>query len=621
MFRWLQRIGGLAALCIGATGTFAVDLRTGVPEGNIEVYLNVLVSSALNPANDFAFIDLVPFNDGTGRLAVSTIQGGVRVLDANGRLLSTSLLTKAQTGLVLPQEAGLTGIVFHPDFNNVGTFGYGKFYTITTEASENNGGLPDASVDFPFHNGSNNEEHQDVIREWDLKTFGNVPGNAANNQFTGLTNASSREILRLDHPGPFHNIVDLAFNPTSLPADPDYGMLYITSGDGGNRTGHDRTAAAQNLGTPFGKVLRIDPDPTGHTIVRTNAHSGLPAYGVPSDNPYAADDVPETRTSPTLAEVWAQGFRSPWRMTFDRQTGKMYIGDVGENLYEEVDFVEKGKNYGWGHMEGTHDGTLVAGDGTLVPGLTLPIIELGHNAASIPVNERASNSINGGFVYRGTAIPQLVGKYVFSDLGQNFDSSALFYAVVDPSDPDGDVGDVFEFELSAVSPLFEDGTQVLPERIFSVGEDLNGEIYMIGGPDPRQAFDPNRPSVIIRLAPKVLAGDLTGDGFVTGLDWTAFKNGQNASFTGLSSLESYVLGDLDGDSDQDLFDFRLFRTYYDQANGAGAFDLLLSVPEPTSIALTLFLICPSFAFRFLSHRKCVHNQFTQLTLVENIKSK
>ena len=89
----------------------------------------------------------------------------------------TSLLTKAQTGLVLPQEAGLTGIAFHPDFNHIGTFGYGKFYTITTEASENNGGLPDASVDFPFHNGTNNEEHQDVVREWDLSAFGNVPGN------------------------------------------------------------------------------------------------------------------------------------------------------------------------------------------------------------------------------------------------------------------------------------------------------------------------------------------------------------------------------------------------------------------------------------------------------------
>ena len=114
-------------------------------------------------------------------------------------------------------------------------------------------------------------------------------------------------------------------------------------------------------------------------------------------------------------------------------------------------------------MEGTHDGTLLSGDGTLVPGLTLPIIELGHS--------NASRSINGGFVYRGSAIPELYGKYVFADLGQGFNSSAIFYAIVDPADPDGDVGDVFEFKLNPTSPKFENNTQELPERIFSIGED------------------------------------------------------------------------------------------------------------------------------------------------------
>jgi len=582
------RFGAIVALWFSASTALALDLRTGVPEGNIEVYLNMLVSTALNPSTDFAFIDLAPFNDGTGRLAVCTIQGGVRVIDSNGHLLANSLLTKAQTGLVLPQEAGLTGIAFHPDFNHVGTFGYGKFYTITTEANENNGGLPDASVDFPFHNGTNNEEHQDVVREWDLAMFGNVPGNAANSQFTGLTNANSREILRVDQPGPYHDVVDLAFNPVAQPGDSDYGNLYITSGDGGDRTGYDRTASAQNLGTIFGNVLRINPDPAANPLVRTSAHSAQLAYSVPSDNPYAADDPQETKTSTTLAEIWANGFRSPWRMNFDRLTGKLYVGDVGENLWEEVDDVQKGKNYGWGYMEGTHDGTLVAGDGTLVPGLTLPIIELGHN--SVPVNQRGSDSISGGFVYRGTAIPELYGKYVFADLGQGFDSSAIFYAIVDPNDPSGHVGDVFEFKLSSVSPRFEFGTQELPERIFSVGEDTNGELYFIAGPDPRQAFDPNRHSLILRVSPKVIAGDLNGDGFVNAGDWTLFKAGQSINFAGLSSLDSYSHGDMDADLDHDLTDFLLFRTAFDQVNGAGAFESLTGVPEPSSIALISFVL-------------------------------
>jgi hypothetical protein len=574
----------LAAFSIGPTTALALDLRTGVPEGDVEVYFDVLVSTPLDPATDFAFIDLAPFNDGTGRLAVSTIQGGVRVINADDQLNPTSLLTKAQTGLVLPQEAGLTGIAFHPDFNHVGTFGYGKFYTITTEASENNGGLPDTNVDFPFHNGSNNEEHQDVVREWDLSTFGNVPGNALNNQFTGIQ-ANSREILRVDQPGPFHNVVDLAFNTHALPADPDYGILYITAGDGGDRTGYSRTTSAQDLRTIFGNVLRIDPDPTAHPLVRTSANSGVPAYSIPSDNPYNGDDSLETKTSSTLAEIWAHGFRSPWRLNFDRATGKLYLGDVGENLWEEVDLVERGKNYGWGAMEGTHDGTLVPGDGTLLPGLTLPIIELGHNSGSVPIDQRGSSSIDGGFVYRGSAIPELFGKYVFADLGQGFESSALFYAIVDQNDPDGDIGDVFEFKLSAASPNFENGAQELPERIFSVGEDMDGEIYLIAGPDPRQPFNPNRPSLIIRLAPQVVFGDLNGDLSINAGDWSLFKAGQGSNFTGLSSLESYSLGDLDGDRDHDLSDFLLFRTAYDAANGAGALEAQFGVPEPASIVL------------------------------------
>ena len=234
----------VAALQIGSAAAWALNLRSGVPEGDIEVLFDVVVSQTLDAANEFAFIDLAPFPDGTGRLAVSTIQGGVRVIDATDNLSPTHLLTKAQTELVLPQEAGLTGIAFHPDFNSVGNFGYGKFYTITTERRQSQGGLPDTSVDFPF----GSEEHQDVVREWELNAFGGVPGNAANNAFSG-TLANSRELLRVDQPGPFHNVVDLAFNTHAGPLDADYGMLYITSGDGGAgvQTNQQRAEDAESV--------------------------------------------------------------------------------------------------------------------------------------------------------------------------------------------------------------------------------------------------------------------------------------------------------------------------------------------------------------------------------------
>jgi glucose/arabinose dehydrogenase len=584
--------------CLSQSTGWALDLRSGVPPGDIEVTLDVVVEQALDPATEFAFIDLVPFPDGTGRLAVSAIQGTIRVIDAAGNLLPTPLMTKAQSGTVLPQEAGMTGIAFHPDFNNAGTFGYGKLYTITTERRGSQGGVPMAQVDFPF----TNENYQDVIREWDLSTFGEVPGNASNNSFSG-TRANSREIMRVAQPGPFHNVPDLTFNTSAAPNDPDYGILYISAGDGGNpagmsvsQGGNFRALGAQDLSTIYGNVLRINPNPTAHALVRTSALTGQPSYSIPSDNPFyddAADGGTETRSSSTLAEIWANGLRSPWRMTFDRETGEMYIGDVGEDRWEEINRIKRAENYGWGQMEGSQDGTFISGDGTLLPGLTRPIVELPHDTAS--------DSITGGFVYRGSALPELVGKYVFADLGQNYQSSAIFYAIVDPDDPDGEVGEVFEFQLSPLAPKFENNTQLMPERIFSVGEDEAGELYLMAGPDPRQPFDPNRPSLVLRLAaaPYVpLLGDFNDDGLVNATDWVAFKAGQGSNFSGKTLLEARAMGDLDGDFDHDLEDFIVFRVIYEQQNGAGSFAALTRhVPEPTTFSLAACWCLPLLGYR------------------------
>jgi hypothetical protein len=264
----------------------------------------------------------------------------------------------------------------------------------------------------------------------------------------------------------------------------------------------------------------------------------------------------------------------------------MYLGDVGENAWEEIDVVEKGKNYGWGLMEGNHDGTLIPGDGTTTPGLTPPLAELSAGTAS--------DSITGGFVYRGSAIPELVGKYVFGDLGQGYASSALFYAIVDPADPDGNVGDVFEFKISPLSPKFENNTQEMPERLFSIGEDVDGEIYLIAGPDPRQPFVPDRPSLVIRLAPAPHVpelGDLNDDGMFNTADWVLFKAGQGTDFTGLTLLQARAKGDLDGDFDHDLEDFVAFRTIYEAHNGTGTFvGLLAQVPEPSAMLLAVVAV-------------------------------
>ncbi len=580
MRRFLLAAGAVGLWASAPQSARAVNLRPGVPEGAVEISLNVVVDYMPNLETEFTPIDIVPFPDGTDRLAVSTVLGTIRVMDANRNLAPTPLLTSVQSGLVPPQEAGMTGIAFHPDFNKPATFGYGKLYTITTEPRSSQGGLPDSQVDFPF--AATTENYQDVVREWNLAAFGNVPGNVANGAFTG-TLANSREILRVDQPGPFHNVADLTFDRHAQPGDADYGLLYISSGDGGDQSGEPasspiRRQRAQGLSTLFGKILRIDPDPNRQPIQRISAHSGLPSYSIPTTNPWAMDDAVETRTSPTLAENFALGFRSPFRIEFDRDTGDLWMGDVGENAREEINRVQAAGNYGWGEMEGTLDGTL-PGDGTLLPGLLRPFLELPRTEA---------RSISGGFVYRGDAIPALRGKYVFSDLGQGFSTAALFYAIVDPDDPHGEVGDVFEFQFTVDSPTF--GGLALPARIYSFGEDDDGELYFTAGPDPRQP-DPAVPQAfIIRLGPGGALTGIDGDVDQNGVldpvvDVAAFVAGWKT--TGhVGSYARYTHGDLNIDGFTNLSDVFLMHEALADIGAAFPFHALgIGVPEPASLSL------------------------------------
>jgi len=187
---------------------------------------------------------------------------------------------------------------------------------------------------------------------------------------------SAQVILHIAQPYENHNGGDIAFG-----AD---GYLYIGMGDGGSAGDPERNG--QNPASLLGKILRLDvnaPQP----------------YGIPADNPVA--------TNPDLApEIWALGIRNPWRFSFDRLTGDLYIGDVGQNQWEEVNFqaagTEGGVNYGWNIMEATHR---YSGE-PVIKGLTDPITEYSHAEGC---------SITGGYVYRGAALPDLQGVYFFGD--------------------------------------------------------------------------------------------------------------------------------------------------------------------------------------------------------------
>ena len=234
---------------------------------------------------------------------------------------------------------------------------------------------------------------------------------------------SARTVLTIDQPFSNHNGGLAIFGPD--------GMLWIGTGDGGS--GGDPRGNGQNLGALLGKLLRIDVD-------------GAQPYAVPGDNPFLG-------TAGARPEVWAYGLRNPWRFSFDRETGDLYIGDVGQNRIEEVNAVRgagEGRNYGWNVMEGSR--CFEPSEGCDEDGLTLPVIDYDHDEGC---------SVTGGTVYRGSEVPDLVGVYLYSDYCGGFVRSFRF-----------------------------DGSRAVDERrwpqleppdneVVSFGEDADGEVYVL----------------------------------------------------------------------------------------------------------------------------------------------
>jgi len=228
---------------------------------------------------------------------------------------------------------------------------------------------------------------------------------------------SERVLLEFDQPFGNHNGGMLAFGKD--------GFLYISTGDGGS--GGDPQRNGQNRSTLLGNILRINVD------------QGDP-YSVPSDNPFVGEQG-------VRGEIWAYGFRNPWRFSFDSATGRLFAGDVGQNSWEEIDLVVKGGNYGWNVMEGNH--CFSPSNGCDQTGLQLPITELDRANA---------RSITGGYIYRGQQRTELWGSYIFGDF-----STGIIWALTEDQE-----GNWVRQEILRT-----------PHSISSFGEDENGELYVL----------------------------------------------------------------------------------------------------------------------------------------------
>lgn len=240
--------------------------------------------------------------------------------------------------------------------------------------------------------------------------------------------ASERILLEIDQPFDNHNGGLVKFGPD--------GFLYIGMGDGGS--GGDPFSNGQNLNALLGKLLRIDVD------------SALP-YAIPSDNPFVG-------MSNARGEIWAYGLRNPWRYSFDRCTGRLFLADVGQDRFEEVDLIEKGGNYGWNIMEGADCFKPAAGCN--MTGLKLPIAEYDHSLGC---------SITGGYVYRGTRYPDLIGRYFFGDY-----CSGRLWSLTENSSSGWTMTELLQTRLNISS--FGEGED---GELYVV--DYNGAIYRIKG--------------------------------------------------------------------------------------------------------------------------------------------
>lgn len=393
-------------------------------------------------------ISVVESPDNSHRLFVVDQIGKIWIIDSNGQKMAQPFIDITNKMVTLSRfydERGLLSLAFHPDF-----ISNHKFYIFYTAPPPPGGPTNDAG-------------NTGLPKTWNNTTrISEFKVSAANPNMADMS--SERIILEEPHPQSNHNGGTVAFGPD--------GYLYISIGDGGNKNdigpGHVTDWYTVNAG---GNAQDIDSNLMGNVLrIDVNTSSNGKNYGIPSDNPFVGKAGRD--------EVYAYGFRNPYRFSFDMSgSRRLFLGDAGQNLYEEVDVVTKGGNYGWNVKEGTH---CFNAANELTELASCPDADAFGNKLIDPVMEfeNVANPkgghfvvVVGGNVYRGNSIPGLEGKYVFANFSTSAATPAGELYVTNPGGPG-----LWSSEKLTLKSFGDN----VGYYIKGFGQDMSGEIYVLG---------------------------------------------------------------------------------------------------------------------------------------------